>query len=702
MKNLFPSLNLPLSINTTSNDPLKDFFIPVLGISIKYDVAVGYFTSAWIRDAAEGIAHFACNGGEARWIISPMLSKDDYKLLSEASEIDYNSKIETITTNSFNTLYEQLKDNTRTVLSWLIRDGILNFRIAIPKKELSGMMHAKMGIFEDSCGNKISFSGSYNLTSAAATNWEKIDIYCGWRSEESQQRIIQSKFEFENMWSGTDTNLAIFEPSEECVQRFIVHTETYPRPYVIDNSEVSPVKIPDKYLISGKPREYQTQAVKLWVQNGAQGILAMATGTGKTVTALSAATLLANHAVESGRKKSPRSILIIITVPYKHLAIQWAQEANLFKFRPIVCFSGTGDWQKKCNNLIINLNSGITNFEMLITVNNTFAGEKFQKVINSFKSDILLIADEMHNLGSQNYLNFLPEKIKLRLGLSATPIRHGDLEGTQELQKYFGKVIYEFPLKRAIDEGYLCQYQYTPILCPLNNEEMAIYKQLSSKIARICASQDTENIFDDRLTKLLVERARLVSRIESKLTNLISLLGQRKESKYNLVYCGDASDNEDKHLNKVIKELGTKLNMRVNKITFEENPIKRKEILKDFSSGLLQTIVAMKCLDEGVDIPRTETAYILASSANPRQYIQRRGRVLRKSPEKSRAYIYDFIAVPDLDQVMHLDEDAFKTERNLLKRELERINEFAELAINYGETIDTLSQLKRAFKLTGV
>jgi DNA phosphorothioation system restriction enzyme len=700
----FKDLNVKLSLNTTEDDIINDFFIPVLERSVSYDVAVGFFTSAWMRDAAAGIARFACNDGKARFIISPILSENDYQLLKDAREDQFEHHLYKLSQKSFQDLFDDLQSDVRTAISWMIHDNILNFKIGIPKNVLSGMMHAKLGVFTDHLGNRISFNGSYNFTSAAATNWEDLQISCDWKSEESKQRSDINSGRFNKAWEGKDNNLETFNPSERDLSPFIQEYNNTQRPYnIIKNRVMPPLKIPTKYLVDGKPRDYQLEAIEAWIRNRAKGILCMATGSGKTVTALSIATNLANKARQSNGRLN---ILIVITVPYKHLAIQWMQEAETFGFKPLLCFSGMGDWEEGVLQAFNNLNSGASSYEVLITVNNTFASEKIQPLLLRRRGDILLIADEMHNLGSKHYLNNLPESINLRLGLSATPMRHRDDVGTKGLSDYFGPVVFTFTLKDAIERGFLCHYFYYPILCPLNDEEMSEYKELSVKIGKAYALNADGNVEDDdRLRNLLVARARLVSRIGSKISNLIDLLKNRRDSHYNLVYCGDASssDGEDqkRQISKVMELLGKNLGMKVKKITQDENPLTRHEILDDFSKGIIQVIVAIKCLDEGVDVPRTENAYILASSTNPRQYIQRRGRVLRTSPGKKYAYIYDFIAVPDLEQIGALDEEAFKVERNLLKREFERINEFSGLAENEGEVRDTLRALSRAFQLTG-
>jgi DNA phosphorothioation system restriction enzyme len=694
----FTELELPLSVKSTRADPISTFFVPVLRRAECYDVAVGFFTTAWVKDAAEGIAQFACNGGQARWIISPIISAEDYLALRDAAGTVDEQKLDELASRSFEELFKALQEDTRAVLACLIGDRIIQFRVAVPTNELTGMMHAKMGVFRDSQGNQIGFSGSYNLTSGAATNWETIEVYCSWRSQEASERIQEICADFVDMWNGNDPNLVVFQPSEKALEPFIQEAERTPRPYVIRKNPNSNITVPAHFLQDGGLRGYQQEAIRAWFKNNGQGVLSMATGSGKTVTALAAATRLVNHALHKSSK-----LLLVVAVPYQHLADQWAADAIDFGFEPVVCFGGAKKWSTQAQQRITELSAGTANVVMLVTVNNTFASPLFQKLIAFDQKNILLIADEVHNLGAKTYRRALPENIRFRLGLSATPIRHGDEEGTKALEMYFGKTVFEFSLKDAIEQGHLCRYYYHPVLAPLNSNEMIEYKDLSARIAKAYAIEGADSDGpNEGLKKLLIARARLIARVESKTVLLEELLEVRSDSAYNLIYCGDARDSDDRQVNKVLRLVGQHIGMRASKFTAEESALERRLLLERFTRGELQTLIAIRCLDEGVDVPRTETAYILASSTNPRQYIQRRGRVLRRAPGKDTATIYDFIAVPDLDELARTHPDALETERGLLRRELVRVNEFAELALNPGEALERLREVKKRLHLMDI
>lgn len=695
----FRDLNLPLSIKTTLSNPVDNFFVPVLKKAITYDIAVGYFSTNWIRDAAEGIAHFASHGGQARWIISPELTKEDYDAINLGSAEDYDQcALDEIIDRSFDELLVSLKENTRDTLSWLIRDGVMQFKIGIPINQLSGIMHAKMGSFRDPEGNLIGFSGSYNLTRAASTNWEKIDIYAGWRSEESSLRTQEIIDEFEAMWRHKDPNLAVFKLPEVSIERFVRYSSRSPRPYIIEK-ERSQLRIPEKFLTDGKLRPYQKEAIDNWFKANGRGVFAMATGSGKTVTALSAMVQLTNHVIKQEGK-----VVIIISVPFIPLADQWEAEAEAFGFKPIKCYQNSQQWISKAQRSIRNLLVDSESHVMLITVNATFSNDRFQKLLNSIHSTVVFIADEMHNVGAPNLRRLLPGKAQFRLGLSATPTRYRDEQGSQALVDYFGAPVFEFSLEDAIKHKFLCEYYYYPVTIQLTDSEMNEYIQLSKSISQaFAAGENSEKEGpSDKLNNLLIKRARLISGAENKLPKLLELLRKEESLKYCLVYCGDTIKNGEKYVDRALKVIGKSLKIHARKFTSTESKSERQLLLKRFADGDLQVLVAIRCLDEGVDIPRTERAYILSSTSNPKEFIQRRGRVLRRDKDKKFAYIYDFIVAPDIAKIDKLDAAVFNVERRLLKRELERVNEFVSLAINQGEAFAALRSIKKKLNLLDI
>lgn len=696
----FDNLKIPLSINTSKDDPIKVFFTPILQKAIKYDVGVGYFSTSWIRDAAEGIAWLAKNNGCARWIIGAELNKSDWEIMSKCSssmdEYDYINKI---TEYSVEGLMQSLEENTRATLGWMIRDGIFDFRIAVPKNILQGIFHAKYGLFTDEAGNRIAFSGSYNMTGSANTNWEKIDIYTSMNHEESRINIIKN--EFDDAWNNVDDNLTTYQPSDNVLKKFIKITEYVPRPYenADDNIRIYNPKIPKKYLDEeNKLKKHQERAINEWFKNDGRGIFSMATGSGKTVTALSAITKLFNEI-----KNVESSLFVVISVPLKHLAEQWKEESLIFGFSPIMAFSDYSNWNNQLNLNLNELKFNETKIVFVITVNATFSGVKFQRAIENVRTNFIFVADEMHNLGASDAKAKLPSNANFRIGLSATPKRHMDEEGTNILYSYFGKEIIEYGIKEAIDDGALTPYYYHPILVEFTEDEMDQYIEISNSIARTYHQVNNKN-FDDNelLSALLMKRSRLIAGAKNKLSELRTLLSSKVNETNILVYVGATSDDDSRQIEKVLRMIGSELGMRARKFTSEETQSERKEIIKDFTEGDLQAIVAIKCLDEGVDIPNTKTAFILASSTNPREFVQRRGRVLRLSYGKKFADIYDFVVIPPSIHNDVLNTEGFSIERKLFKRELKRINEFANVALNSGEALAQVRNIKQRLNLLDV
>ncbi|MBW7469710.1 DEAD/DEAH box helicase family protein [Marinobacter sp. F4218] len=690
---MFKDIDLPLSINTSSEDPNNLFFDPVLNCALTYDVGVGYFTSGWIADTAHGISRFAKSRGKARWIVGHELHERDIDSIVNFRQVaDREFHAKRIFEEEVDDVFSALKDDARLVLAWLIRDGIVELRIAVPINKLSGIYHAKNGIFSDEAGNEIAFSGSYNLTSRASSNWETIEIFRSWSSEEGRQRCANKKKEFENIWEGKDVNLMVFEPSTKAIEKIKAYAASGTRPYSLPAGRPSvPSAIQDE---DGNIRDYQEQAIKSWFSQNGQGLFCMATGAGKTITALTASTRLLEYV---NSKES--NLVIIITVPFVHLGEQWADEAAFFGFDPIKCYGGKGKWLDDFQSSYNQLLSGERDYVLAIAVNATFSNREFQSILNGIRSNLLLVSDEVHNMGAENIVDKLPKHARFRIGLSATPIRHNDPFGTKAIFDYFGEPVINFDIKDAIKAGFLCKYNYYPVICELDSDELEEYIQLSKKIARLMAMSDSDD-FSTSLKLELIKRAKLTGSSRGKKRQLKTLLDDNQDRKHTLIYSSEAIIEGEKDIDKIVRLAGRDCHWKVAKFTAEENKEQRSEILKSFKSGEIEGIVAIKCLDEGVDIPQTKTAYILASSTNPRQFIQRRGRVLRQYQGKGIASIYDFIAIPPLERLGE-DAETFKIEKGMVERELERVKEFAEIAENYGETLSTLREIRKKLKLLG-
>ncbi|WP_414541278.1 DNA phosphorothioation system restriction enzyme [Nostoc sp. CCY0012] len=447
-------------------------------------------------------------------------------------------------------------------------------------------------------------------------------------------------------------------------------------------------------------RQYQRQAITSWFANNGRGTLKMATGSGKTITALAIACELYQQI---------NLQVLLVVCPYRHLVTQWARECEKFNLQPILAFENLRTWQSQLSTQLYNLRSGSQNFVTVITTNSTLIGDGFQSQLKYFPPKTLIIGDEAHNLGAPKLEENLPRSVGLRLALSATPERYFDDYGTQSLLDYFGPVLQpEFTLRDAIAQGALVHYLYYPILVELTEAESIAYLKLTKKIGRSLLYRERENKaaenFEDNedLKPLLMQRARLIGAAANKLTALRDLMATRRETTHTLFYCSDGSQEAGQRsslhqLKAVAQILGVELGYRISTYTAHTSLQERENLRRQFESGDLQGLVAIRCLDEGVDIPAIKTAVILSSSGNPRQFIQRRGRVLRPHIGKERATIFDMIVLPP-----DLDRETIEVERNLLKKELRRFVEFADLADNAGEARIKLLDLQKRYGLLDI
>ncbi|MBW4491806.1 MAG: DNA phosphorothioation system restriction enzyme [Oscillatoria princeps RMCB-10] len=441
-------------------------------------------------------------------------------------------------------------------------------------------------------------------------------------------------------------------------------------------------------------RQYQKQAVNSWFANKGRGTLKMATGSGKTITALALVT-------ELYQKIGLQALLVVC--PFRHLVMQWARECDKFGLQPILAFENVHSWQRQLSSQLYSVRAGSQPFLTVITTNATLIKDGLQSQLKYFPDKTLIVGDEAHNLGAPRLEESLPRKIGLRLALSATPERYFDERGTEVLFDYFGPVLQpELTLGDAIRLGALVRYVYYPILVPLTESESLVYGRLTTRIGWALKKNEKAD-FEECLKALLIKRARLIGAAANKLNALQQLMVSRLKTGHTLFYCGDGSvegavsKESSRQLAETARILGAELGYRVNTYT-AETPLTEREVLRrQFESGELQGLVAIRCLDEGVDIPAIQTAVILASSSNPRQFIQRRGRILRPHPSKQRATLFDMIVMPP-----DLGRDTLDVERSLMRKELRRFLEFADLAENAGEARLKLLELQTRYGLLDI
>lgn len=642
-------------------------------------------------------------------------------------------------------------------LSWLIRNERIEIKIVAPLSG-EGVAHTKCGVFCDGV-SKVAFDGSVNFSlTALLQNKEGLTAFCSWDNALEREKISDIEEEFLKTFKGEDETVRYLNPqdvktrvSSSFEEKDIV--QLLQDEYEILDSDVSYAgkTVPSSVLKSMErakervraaiaciqketensdvlsnddidsslpvfpfpagPKNYQSKALQNWKENGQKGMFNMATGTGKTITSL-------NCLLEIYRQLGYYKAVIL--VPTITLVEQWADECRRFHFNNIVnVCSRNSAWPKQIGSII--LAEGIERKEqrinyVIICTYASFAKENvFSTLCELSHPRVLLIADEAHNMGSGTIRKRLEQiPFKRRIGLSATPDRQFDEEGTELLRAFFGakgKYTFEYTMDQAIGKA-LCVYEYYPHLVRLTDIEMEEYKKISDKLAKMFNSKTGRLPETDEYVKmLLLQRKAIIHKAENKLSVFKDIILQRLKEKgdlkYTLVYAPEGTipdswdadcfsdkdymsddvdtDNLIEAYTAIIRDASPTITVR----KFTSDTSERDDMLRDFATGDLQVLTSMKCLDEGVDVPRSEMAIFCASTGNPRQFIQRRGRILRRHPDKKYAVIHDLVVIPDIID----GEDNYRMERSLLAGEIKRVRNFALLSRNASYAISVLDEV---------
>lgn len=716
---IFQELDIKKKYRSLLDSVAKDFYIPLLSQAVKYQRAVGFFSSSCLVEISKGISELAKNGGKIQLVASPYLSDEDVEAIKSGYAMRDQVVKEAIRREMTEgkTPFEKARLN---LLANLISDGVLDIKIAFTEdSDRMGMYHEKMGIITDAKGNRVAFAGSMNESATAMTlNYEAIDVFCSWKGEED--RVIAKENAFTSIWNDTEPNIKIID-FPELKQEIIEKYKRSVPDFEIDKKEYSSnidtvlhtdlgthIEYCPKFPEWFKLHDYQNEAITEWQKRNYRGIFDMATGTGKTYTGLGALTILS--------KNIDYKLAAIIVCPYQHLVEQWVEDILKFNIDPIIGYSDSSqkDWPKRLKDAIRDQKLKVRGKEFFcfICTNATFSSDYVQTQLAKIKSDILLMVDEAHNFGAPYLSCLLYDNYKYRLALSATLDRHNDEEGTTKLYDFFGEKCIEYTLDRAIEEKKLTKYKYYPIVVTLTEEELEAYDNLSYEIGKcIMKGENGKMKLSSRGEKLALKRSRIVAGAKNKLTMLEKVIQPYIHDKHILVYCGatkgleqnqDRSDvdSEDvRQIDAVTDLLGNKLGMEVSQFTSKESVEEREVLKREFSAGdTLKALIAIKCLDEGVNIPKIKTAFILASTTNPKEYIQRRGRVLRLAEGKEYAEIYDFVTLPyDTESVTSLTETQVKRNSTLVKNELRRVEEFSRIAVNMVESASLVDEIKDAY-----
>lgn len=722
----FDDLNIELVQKYAADRKHKplELYRTFLPYTKKFCLKLGYFSTNAIFPIATSMASFIAGGGEMSVITNHILRKKDKDLLSD-DEVDNELLIQSVIYDE-RELAKLIKigsDHFFNCLKYLKKNGQLKIQ---PVKTFSGeMSHYKEGIFIDTVGNKISFNGSCNFTyKGLVENGESITALYSWGSGNSEDTIEEDFEIFQSILNKKNTDYKYLDVSEieaivdnakdkdeeeliqdekEIIERFKSKSNSnYYINYVNEDTDIfeynASSRNDEPKFPFPKPHEYQEVAYKSWVENNYSAIFAMATGTGKTVTSL-------NCLLEEYYKNTDKTYRAFILVPTITLVEQWEKEALNFNFNNVIKISSKSNWRNRLGTKLSSARRIPSSFIIICTYA-TFAMDKFQKYVKQLPEDTLFIADEAHNMGANSVLNKLDNiKLKKRIGLSATPKRVYDEDGTMAIESFFNDeepYTVTYSMEKAINNDVLTKYDYYPHIVKLTTEELDEYIELTKKIARqyFIESSIEKN---SNLERLLLQRKRIIHKASNKLSTAVEILRKRFENegslKYTFVYVPEGmdpdlsemnSENEEEAriINQYIKEIAQiDYSILVNKIVGGMKD--RETILEQFSRGDIQVLTSMKCLDEGVDIPRAEYAIFCSSTGNPRQFIQRRGRVLRKHPEKTSATVHDLVVIP----LLNMDnKENFDAEKNLVKSELQRVMYFASLSKNPLHSFEIFSE----------
>lgn len=674
-------LNLKGFYDSDSDSLLMDFYIPTLSESQTYKRIAGYFSSNSLAISAKGLSKFIINGGHIELIANVILSEDDQDTIKNVI-IQKEQEI----LSEMDTMEDALKKGHLMLLAWLLKNGRLEIKIA---KVNNGLEHKKKGILEDSEGNIVSFTGSDNETvNGWLHNHEDFHVFCSWIDGDLERHLNPDIESFELLWNNETNKVQVYSVSEafkrgfienapvdaaefktlsnEMAQKLIEEYERNP-PYKARKEKIS------RYNLSKYLRDYQEKAIEKWELNGCQGILKMATGTGKTFTAI--------NAIERYLSKQSKGFVVIVA-PKQLLVSQWSEELKELGYSNVVeVMKDSSKWEKELKASLLKMELGHENEIFAVATYASFSSDKFKSIISSVSSDILLVCDEMHNSWAPEYKKCFVDKYQNKLGLSATPERYMDDEGTQEMLDYFGGLVFEFGLKDAIPE-FLTEYEYHAELVHLTPEEKYEYDTFTTDIAKMIAANDGK--INERILLKILQRARIVTNSESKWEAFEKILDNIPDIKKTLIYCSP------QQIEKVLTLLRYR-KILSHKITYKEDITFRKEIIEKFIDDKYRVIVAIKVLDEGIDVPGIERAIILANSGNPIEYVQRRGRILRKSPGKDFSIIHDILIFPweDIPPLIS------SSDMSMIKKELVRIEEFSKASINPLEVLNQISHYYR-------
>jgi len=679
----FEELDIKIDYDSDEDDILHDFFIPLLENSKKYKRLAGFFSSSSLAVASFGIKGLLRNEGTMQLVCGHQLSLKDKEAMEQgldATDLSENflKELNELDENNFH-------KNHAKILGWMIKNKKLEIKIADVVDE-PGIFHMKVGIFEDDDENLVAFSGSVNETANAwIHSTEQFDAYKG---EKDMDRIESKSKLFDKYWEDR-----------------AVQTKVYDLPVAIKNEliKISPTNFEDVDIDYPKKSnaeelvlyDHQIEAIQRWEENNHQGIMAVATGGGKTIIAIKAVEL------------ADKSKFVIVIVPKKILQKQWADAIKEIVPNPRIMLVGgisNEKWETTLSGLVqsyrfVDPSKKTKQIDrtFIVATQATASMDKFIQILSNIDpSHVQLVVDEVHNMGSPSGLKIMNIPSKRRMGLSATHIRKFDEDGTEKIEQFFGGVVFEYSIQQAIDDGRLCHYEVHHEDVELTQREYSDYHEHTRTIGKYSAMIEgyrakrqfsSMSMYEEKRKRELQVRAEIIKSAENKFAAFREIIKRISINEKTIIFCTDTV--QLKGCSQILDEFSKSYRIYHSGSELSDNQL--KEHIKQFEQGDSDILVGIGCLDEGVDIAGCTTCVLVSSSGTEREYIQRRGRVLRLGDIGKIAHIYDLITYPPslTDEEMNEQET---TVRSILKREMTRTDILIEAADNRTDIENTLQE----------
>lgn len=605
-------IRFPIDLDTSSFDVAEVLFNPGLASSVTYDRGVGFFSSGWLRNVAKGLSAFAERGGKVRLIASPILSAKDVAALKEGEDLKRNSAVLAALRVAIVDIEKSIHDRPLSVLSWMIADGLLDIKLAIPVNKLDGDFHTKVGIFIDETGDYAVFHGSQNESDRGFRNFETLSVFLSWEGGRDSERALSHRQRFEDLWHQRNANVRCFDLPTAERKRIIEIANFSDRPYTKPKSKAS---------TDSRKWRHQNEALTAFLKEG-NGILVMATGTGKTRTALK---------IENELRERNLSQTTIVAAYGTDLLNQWYDA---------LLEHGSSTHIYRDYNSYSEAQGFVSNHEdATLLINRRNLAKVIPYLQKNVLEQTLIICDEVHGFGEAGLVKALTgelQKFHYRLGLSATPSREYDDEGNIFIESEIGSPIFRLALDEAIRRGILCEFDYIPLEYQLSDDDRADLQKAFRRYAMRVGEGNPDK------THLFMDLAKVKKLSREKIPKFDAYVDRHPEILERcIIFVEEATYGA------LLQDRLTRLGVKFHTYYGGDDG----ENLNRFARGELDCIIACKRISEGIDIKSVKNIVLFATAKAPIETVQRVGRCLRTDPSNpnKRATVVDFIKVEDDD-----------------------------------------------------